>query len=283
MLIACNNPKHNSNQSSTKAKVNVVSNNIRINYSDTGSGDTTLLFVHGWCLNKTYWDAQVAHFGKRYRVVAIDLPGYGQSGTNRKVWNTDIFGDDIKNVITQLDLKNVVLVGHSMAGDIVLQSAIDIPEKVIAIVGVDNFKSVGVVPKGDTIQMRKEYDQAIADMKKDFKKVAFYWFNQDLFSKTTTKEIKDRILKDVAHTNQAVAIASQEYFDFDEGNKLLQAKKKLYLINSDYQPTDTSGLTAKKIPFKLLEVHATGHFPMVEKPDEFNERLEQVMANLKVI
>jgi pimeloyl-ACP methyl ester carboxylesterase len=280
VIIACNTPAQKSTQAGAGAKVSLVSNGVRIDYTDTGKGDTTLLFVHGWCINKTYWAEQVAYFGKKYRVVTIDLPGFGKSGRNRKTWNTAAFGQDIKNVITQLDLRNVVLVGHSMAGDIILQGAINAPGKVIALVGVDNFKSVGAVSI-DSVKDRKEYAEAIAAMKKNFKAVAFSWFNQSLFYKTTSKAIRDRILNDVAHSDPAIAIACQEWDSFSETAGLLKVKKKLYLINSDYQPTDTAWLAAKKIRFKLFEVHATGHFPMVEKPAEFNMLLDKAIADMQ--
>lgn len=277
-LLACTTVgNHN-----TKAKIKIVSNNVYIDYTDTGSGDTTLLFVHGWCINKTYWENQVIYFGKRYRVVSIDLPGFGLSGKNRKVWNTTTFGEDIKNVILQLRLKNVVLIGHSMAGDIIVQGAIDIPDKVIALVGVDNFKSAGVAFKCDTIKAKKEYDEAINAMRHNFKKVAFDWFNQSLFYKTTSPAIRQRILNDVAHADSTIATACLQHDDFDEAAKLLQAKKKLYLINSNYTLTTTTGLIERHIPYKLFFVHATGHFPMIEKPDEFNEMLDKVMADVKL-
>ena len=280
-MLACNNPAHNSNQTASKPKVKIVSNNVHINYTDSGTGDTTLLFVHGWCINKTYWADQVKHFNRRYRVVTIDLPGFGRSGKNRNVWNTTAFGQDIKNVITQLDLHNVVLVGHSMAGNIVLQGAINTPDRIIGLVGVDNFKSTGVPPKGDTVKAYKEYVEAITAMRKDFKKVAFDWFNQDLFAKTTGKAIKDRILNDVAHADTTIAVACMEWDHFNEAAKLQQYKKKLYLINSDYQPTDTTGLVAKHIPYQLLTIHGTGHFPMIEAPAEFNKQLDKIMADIK--
>ncbi|MFA6083175.1 alpha/beta fold hydrolase [Mucilaginibacter sp.] len=281
VAFACTNPEHKT-QKNSKAKVNIVSNNVRIDYTDTGSGDTTLLFVHGWCINKTYWADQIAHFSKRYRVVAIDLPGFGKSGRNRNVWTTAAFGEDIKNVITQLDLKNVVLIGHSMAGDIILQGAVNIPGRVIALVGVDNFKSAGVPFTGDSVKAKKEYTDAIAAMKRNFKATTFGYFNQALFYKTTTKAVKDRVLNDVAHADPVIATACMEQQDdYPEAAKLLQVKKKLYLINSDYTPTDTSGLVAKKIPYRLLEIHATGHFPMIEKPQEFNTLLDKAMADIK--
>jgi pimeloyl-ACP methyl ester carboxylesterase len=282
-LFACNNPQPKNTNAINDDKnitTNLASNGVRIDYTDTGTGDTTLLFVHGWCINKTYWEKQVAYFGKRYRVVTIDLPGFGKSGRNRKDWGTAAYGLDIKNVISQLRLKNVILVGHSMAGDIILQGAVDAPQNVLALVGVDNFKSVGVASK-DSVKDKKEYDEAIGAMKKNFKAIAFDWFNKQLFYKTTSKSIKERILNDVANSDSTIAIASLAWdSNFSESNELLKLKKKLYLINSDYQPTDTTGLVAKHIPYKLLEVHATGHFPMIEKPAEFNKLLDNVIADI---
>ena len=49
-----------------------------------GDGKFTLLFVHGWCIDQSYWSNQVAAFNSNYKIVTIDLPGFGKSGTNRK-------------------------------------------------------------------------------------------------------------------------------------------------------------------------------------------------------
>jgi pimeloyl-ACP methyl ester carboxylesterase len=283
-IFACNNPQPKNTNAVNDDKpitTNLVSNNVRIDYTDTGTGDTTLLLVHGWCINKTYWEKQVAYFGKRFRVVTIDLPGFGKSGKNRKDWSTAAYGQDIKNVIAQLKLRNVILIGHSMAGDIILQGAVDAPENILALVGVDNFKSVGIAPK-DSVKDQKEYDEAIGAMKKNFKAVAFDWFNKQLFYKTTPKSLRERILNDVAHSDSTIAIAALAWdSNFSESNQLLKLKKKLYLINSDYVPNDTSGLVKKKIPYKLLIVHNTGHFPMIEKPDDFNRHLDNAIADIK--
>ena len=129
-------------QKSSNQYKKISDQGVNIAYTDTGKGDTTLLLVHGWCLNRSYWANQVSYFSKKYRVVTIDLPGFGQSGKNRTVWTPETYGRDVDSVIAQLNLKNVILVGHSMAGDIVLQAAVNAPDKVIGLVGVDNFKGV---------------------------------------------------------------------------------------------------------------------------------------------
>jgi pimeloyl-ACP methyl ester carboxylesterase len=165
-----------------------------------------------------------------------------------------------------------------MAGNIVLQAAIDNPKNVIAFVGVDNFKNVG---KPETAADKKNFAFAITLLKHNFKAVASGYFEQALFSKTTDTLIKKRILADVTRADSTIAVAAMEQGnDFDELAKLKAADLKLYLINSDYQPTDTAGLVKNKIPYLLLTVHGTGHFPMMEDADDFNKQLEKVIGDV---
>ncbi|HTH83065.1 MAG TPA: alpha/beta hydrolase [Mucilaginibacter sp.] len=277
-MLACNNSQRNSSVTNN-GPITVHDRDIHIAYTDTGKSDTTLLFVHGWAINKGYWANQAAYFGKRYRVVAIDLPGFGESGKNRDKWGTTEYSSDVDSVIKELNLKKVILVGHSMSGDIVLQSAIDNPDRVIGIVGVDNFKNVGAP---QTEADKKGFADAIAAMKKNFKQVANGYVSQMLFSKTTSSEIKKRVLSDVDHADTIVAVAAMEQGnDFDELAKLQQSKKKLYLINSDVNPTNTKYLTAKNIPFQVFYTHGTGHFAMIEVPDEFNGYLDKIIEDIK--
>ncbi|HEY0246019.1 MAG TPA: alpha/beta hydrolase [Mucilaginibacter sp.] len=276
LFAACNEKTKPS-----KAENPVIQNQgVKIDYTDTHTGDTTLLFVHGWCINKTYWYNQAAYFKNKYRVVTMDLPGFGKSGKNREIWNTTAFGKDVTAVITQLKLKNVILIGHSMAGDIIVQATINTPKQVVGLIGIDNFKHVGVGSKPSK-QDSDAYKKAIDSLRHNFKKIAFEYFNQDLFYKTTSRPVKERILNDVAHADPDIASACMEQDNFDEATELLKTKKKLCLINSDVKPTNTIGLKAKKIPFQIWYVHATGHFPMIEKPREFNILLAQAIQKIR--
>ena len=106
---------------------------VPIQYSVQGKGDTALVFVHCWACDRTYWDNQVSEFAKNYRVVTIDLPGHGQSGQGRKSWSIPSFAEDVKTVVTKLDLKRVVLIGSSMGGPISLEAARVMPDRVVAV------------------------------------------------------------------------------------------------------------------------------------------------------
>lgn len=251
---------------------------VTIAYTDTGRGNYTLVFVHGWCINRGYWENQVDYFSKNYRVVTLDLPGFGESGKNRSEWNTGIFARDVDSVIRQLGLEHVILIGHSMSGDIALQAAIDNPTQVVGLVGVDNFKSVGIP---ETSEAKASYDSAMQQMRTHFMETASSYFNTVLFSPSTPTKVKERVMQDVVHADTTIAVAAMEPYDFDEVAKLQNWGRPLYLVNSDLFPNDTSGLVKNNIPFRLAITPGTGHYAMIEAPEVFNKALDRILDDIK--
>src|SRR5688572_3262299 len=85
-------------------------------YKDWGKG-RPIVFCHGWPLNADAWDEQLFYFAsKGYRVLAHDRRGHGRSG---QPWNgneMDTYADDLASLIEKLELRDVVLVGHSTGG-----------------------------------------------------------------------------------------------------------------------------------------------------------------------
>ncbi len=88
----------------------------KIFYKDWGTGQP-ILFSHGWPLSGDAWEAQMLFFGQQgYRVIAHDRRGHGRSDQPWNGNNMDQYADDLAELIEKLDLKNVVLVGHSTGG-----------------------------------------------------------------------------------------------------------------------------------------------------------------------
>ena len=108
-------------QAAGKAEVVNAPDGVPIHYSVQGKGDTALVFVHCWGCDRTYWDNVVRRICEKLSRRAIDLPGHGQSGLGRKSWSIESFSEDVKTVVTKLDLKRVVLIGSSMGGPISLR------------------------------------------------------------------------------------------------------------------------------------------------------------------
>lgn len=114
---------------------------VTIRYDVRGTGEPALVLVHGWTNSRGIWGEHPQTLSRTHRVVALDLAGHGESGTNRREWTVDAFGDDVVAVVDQLALERVVLVGFSMGGAVVLEAAERLgPERVLGIVFVDTIK-----------------------------------------------------------------------------------------------------------------------------------------------
>ena len=85
-------------------------------YKDQGAGPT-ILFSHGWPLSSDAWDGQMVFFGQRgYRVIAHDRRSHGRSSQTWDGNNMDQYADDLSELIEALNLKDIVIVGHSTGG-----------------------------------------------------------------------------------------------------------------------------------------------------------------------
>jgi pimeloyl-ACP methyl ester carboxylesterase len=127
---------------SAQDHIALSSDGVPIHYDVQGSGTIALVFVHGWCCNRGHWAGQLDHFTPHYTLVTIDLAGHGASGRDRTRWNMPSFGRDVTAVVEQLGLEQVVLIGHSMGGLVIVEAARRLPSAVIGLVGVDTWRNV---------------------------------------------------------------------------------------------------------------------------------------------
>jgi pimeloyl-ACP methyl ester carboxylesterase len=266
----------------TAKQITIRNNQVEINYFQQGQGNTTLLFLHGWCIDGTYWENQVECFSENYNVYAIDLPGFGKSKAVRTHWTIEEYADDVAAFIDAMNLKNVVIIGHSMAGEIMLQTALSNNPKIVGIVGVDNFKLIDVVFTPEQIKQMNDFFPLLEN---DFKNSAPAYADMMLFHPSTSKEVKDRVKTDFANSDSVIGyntIITQMQYSSADAQRLEQLNYKLYLINSDSFPTNETGLKNHcKNSFQVETINATGHYPMIEKPAEFNLILEKVLTNMK--
>jgi len=270
--FSCNTP------SVKKENANVKANDVIISYNQCGNGDTTLLFVHGWCINKEYWNDQSTYFCDRYKVVTLDLPGFGRSGKNRTDWNFEQYADDINEFIKTEKLKNVILIGHSMSGDILLLMDTKYPRSVIGIVGIDNLKRPGVKLLEEE---SKQIESFFAMMDSSFSGTVEVYTRQNLFPPSADTSIVNRVIKDFKMNDSVIAMkVLRSLFDVSqkERDMMQQLKHTLYLVNSDGDTTHIDSLKKYcKASAEVVYVQGTGHYPMIEKPAEFNAALEKVI------
>ena len=121
-----------------------VSDSIDIAYVDEGKGKCTLLFLHGLGSNLKAWQKNIEGLKEKYRCIALDLPGYGKSEQAAYPFDMTFFAKVVHQCINKLELNKVVLVGHSMGGQIAMHTILNRDKKIeklilIAPAGFETF------------------------------------------------------------------------------------------------------------------------------------------------
>ncbi|MDB5047755.1 MAG: alpha/beta hydrolase [Fibrobacteres bacterium] len=252
-----------------------------IEYTVSGKGDTTLLFVHGSYCDQSYWKRQVEDFQPDYQVVTLDLPGHGKSGKGREIWSVQGFAEDVSAVIRELRSDNIILIGHSLAGDINLIAATLHPESIIGFIGIDNFKNAATpLPE----EYREQSEAILENLKTDFAGTNERYARMALLTPETPPEITDRVVEDFRNGYQPMGLGIMpEVFAMYRLEKellpLLQTR--LDLINVEYIPTNEEPLKRYAgSGYEVVRIAGTCHYPMLENPEALNAALGQVIRKI---
>ncbi len=115
-------------------KTSTVKDNLELAYVDEGSGQQTIIFIHGLGSYLPAWQKNIAGLKDSYRCIALDLPGYGKSGKGVYPIDMEFYVDVLTEVMDNLDLESVNLAGHSMGGQIAMIAALKYPDRVKSLI-----------------------------------------------------------------------------------------------------------------------------------------------------
>src|SRR5215813_13887505 len=110
---------------------------MRVHYQNYGEGNDAVVFIHGWSCNVNFWKANVPAFVNQSRVIAIDLPGHGESDKPQITYSMDLFARAIDAVLIDAGVERATLVGHRMGAPVIRQFYRKYPNKTRALVIVD--------------------------------------------------------------------------------------------------------------------------------------------------
>ncbi len=251
---------------------------VDIAYREHGKGDITLIFVHGWSCDRGYWREQPDFFAaggdSGYRVVLLDLGGHGESGSDRDDWSMAAFGADVAAVADAVGGDRLVLIGHSMGGPVVIEAAKILRERVELIVAVDTLQEPGATGYGE-----EESRQLWAPFAADYATSIDGFVRSNFFLPDASPELVDRVASDMASADAAIALeAGHELTTWSPRDGIGSVRDiPFVLLNADYRPTDREALLQVHPQARLETMSGAGHFPMLEMPRVFNERLADIL------
>jgi len=247
---------------------------VPVAFEARGAGTTALVFVHGWSCDRRYWERQIAAFADRHRVVAIDLAGHGESGTGRADWTMPAFGADVAAVCDHLGLDDLVLVGHSMGGDVIVEAARRLRGRVRGLVWLDTYRSLGG-PRATA----EEFDAFVAPFVTDFPAAARA-FVRTMFRDGIDPELVEWVVEDMASAPPDIAVGSMRHamtFEPQACAGLLELELPAVAINPDDRPTDAGSL--RRHGMETIVMENSSHFLHLEDPARFNRLLEEALAS----
>ncbi len=268
-----------SNDLSLRHDVALSFDSERISYDIVGEGKTTLIFIHGWSCDGRYWQKQIPQFAKDYYVITVDLAGHGHSSLDRSVYSMLSFANDVKAIIDKENIDRAILIGHSMGGGVIAEAARLMPEKVIGIVGVDTLQNVAEpIPQSEIDEMVKSFEA-------DFK-IAAQNFVTTMFPKGTDQQLVNWVKEDMSSAPKEIALSAfrnylSQYVNGEAANVFEDITIPVVSINARLWPTAPEANRKHIKNYHLFYIEETGHFPMLEKPEEFNVLLQKVLNSIE--
>ncbi|MBE0551981.1 MAG: alpha/beta hydrolase [Ignavibacterium sp.] len=259
----------------------------KIAFIDQGSGEQTIILVHGLASNAGFWRYNIPEFAKKYRVIAVDLPGYGKSQKGNYKYSMSFYADQIKRLIEELKLKNVVYVGHSMGGQIGIKLAIKYPELLSKLIlsspaGFEEFQQ----GEGDWLRsvmtMKGVKSTTEEGIRRNLAMNFYGW--EDNWEWMVEERVRMRKASDFDEFAYTVVRCVNGMLDEPTFDKLSLIKTPTLVIYGKYDglipnpylnPGHTSDVFengSKDIDNgKLVELDNAGHMIQIEKADEFNQ------------
>lgn len=246
---------------------------VTIVYSASGSGPVGLVFIHGGLANRGFWDGELKAFAAHYRVIAPDLPGHGRSGTNREKWGIPEFGVDVRHIIEAEHLEKVILIGNSLGGPVAIEAALLIPGKVLGVVGVDTFNRL---PDPMTPEdARKRADAFRTNYAGSLRQMVKMLFHADA-DPALVAGAKRRMARTSPDAAYRIFLSLGGYDLRASAHRLTVP---LRAINGDLYPTDIRSVREIKADFDVVVMKHMGHYPMLERPGEFDSLVAAVVKS----
>lgn len=268
-----------------------LANGCNVAYVDEGKGDTTLLFVHGLAVSSNSWRLNIDVLKHQYRCIAIDLPGNGYSDGGNYPYGISFYANCVYDFIQQLNLTNVVPVGHSMGGQIILNLVINHPsicEKLVlcAPAGFETFMPFERALYKSSIHFFDFFSTEENSLRKT---IRTSFFNYPAYIEGMIQELVDLMKRRNVSEYRAMIEAcvngmlEEPVFDWlhtvKQPTLILYGERDALIPNRLIHPTTTQSIAqtgASQMQQPILRMlPRCGHFLQLEQPGAVNDYIRE--------
>ncbi|HUA08944.1 MAG TPA: alpha/beta hydrolase [Candidatus Acidoferrales bacterium] len=255
-------------------QVLVNASDARIDVEVSGSGDATLVLIHGFPLTREIWDAQVRALGGRARVVAMDLRGMGRSSVVDGPYLMESLAGDVAAVLDALGVERAAIAGHSLGGYVALAFARMYAER------LDRLALVASRIVADTPERAAHRFELADDAERSSScaRIIAEFRDATLSAKTRSErpEIVEKFEK-IAQNNDAHGLAAMlRGMALRDGAEDIAGDLRMPVwvvagAQDPLVPAAEAQRSAAAFPAgRLVVLPGCGHVPMLEEPDQLS-------------
>lgn len=240
----------------------------KVHYKVCGSGNITLLFVHGFGCDMNAWEMQYEDFkNDTIRMIFVDLPGYGKSDKPETDYTLSYFSNALKCVMDSVHVKSAVLVGHSLGTPICRQFVFDYPAQSVALCDIDGVYCFYPDNAASLAKYQKEIDTFVGSFQGEQCKENIEQFVASLEGPFTPEWIGDYAMSTMPNTPEYVAsntmknLVDPEYWT---GEMINIPTLVICTRTSGISPDNKLLMDKLYNDFTYVELDNTGHFIMME-------------------
>jgi pimeloyl-ACP methyl ester carboxylesterase len=240
-------------------------------YDEAGVGEPSLVFLHGWCCDRSFFAPQFDHFSMAHRVVAVDLPAHGESPPPTE--NTiGAIATAVAALARDLGFGRSVTVGHSMGAMVALELTRQAPEL------------VGAVVMLDPPSLSKEVWQPVAarvvpSFQGPDGPTGRRRFVEEMFLPTDDADRRSDIIETMCAVPNDIAIPMVNAMAaYDSVAVLRECDVPILTIGSAVPWNDADFLRDANAAIAIGQTVGAGHFHQLEVPEQVNAMMERFMA-----
>ena len=253
----------------------------RFNYSERGTG-TPLVLVHGFPLDNRVWDEQVAGLSDRFRVIAPDLRGFGQT-RSEQAFSMESLAEDLHQFVTKIGARPCVLAGLSMGGYVALAYDARYPTDLKGLVLVDTRA------EGDSTEAKQGREKMICTAR-EFGSGAVANAMMPKMLASDTEQSRPALMQKLrgimeacpAKTIEHALAAMRDRRDFRDRLASIAVPTLIVVGDQDaITPPAMSEFMAREIPkAKLVVIKGSGHMSPMEQPGQVNQAMRTFVESL---
>jgi pimeloyl-ACP methyl ester carboxylesterase len=252
---------------------------MRVHYQNYGDGKDALVFVHGWTCNLTFWKLNIPAFPKHTRVIAVDLPGHGQSDKPEITYSMDLFARAVDAVLLDAKVERATLVGHSMGTPAIREFYRKYPGKTRALVIVDG----SLKPMGNPEQMKQFLEPFRGPGYKEHAQRMVGFLAGTMKNKAALEEVKASMLATPQHVMVGAFEAMLDPAIWKEQEKINVPVLALMAKNPQWTPEYEKFVRDLVPNLDYQTWEGVSHFLMLDEPQKFNDSVLTFLQKQKLI